>query len=555
MTTLTDINDAIKEGFSLDDLENVAIPMDYTKHAPEMAIAALEDALEQLENQSVTQRSGTITNLFKKKKDLTEAWLKYEDDMEVLRLKIKGHRGAGTTVDTLFRAIRKSVKKRGKVRKKQIKQDHDAIMQYRSNGGDEPDPDVLNMLERKAIKEGGEFVGWAEPLPKIHNLDCIFREDPRISGKLRFNVFSHTAEYNGEPLTDYVVDKMRLWVSKTYYGMDLRSDTGRVMHLVCKDNSYHPVREWMENLPDWDGRRRVDHLWTTYFGAKDSILHRAFARCFMVGMVARQYVPGAKLDTMPVLIGPTGIGKSKGLRLLAIKDKWFNDSTFDLSSKDAYLAIQGMLIYELAEVEHIFNRAGHSRCKAFMSSRIDRFRAPYHAHMESVPRVGVFAASTNSENLGFLADPTSSRRYHPLKVFWVDLRLLEEDLEQLWAEAKALYLDPKTRQWWLPPRLERQREKLASQYAQQDPWAEIIIRHFEDIMRTTSRKSVKFTAREILINAIGFKQENIGVRQFKRCTDILVRVGCFKDPDTPESKKHARKWVYAEKVELDIDDD
>lgn len=79
---------------------------------------------------------------------------------------------------------------------------------------------------------------------------------------------------------------------------------------VASERAYHPVKEYLENLPDWDGTNRIDTLLSVYLGAEDSAYTRAVIRKTLTAAVARIYQPGAKFDSVLILNGPQGIGKS-----------------------------------------------------------------------------------------------------------------------------------------------------------------------------------------------------------------------------------------------------
>lgn len=68
----------------------------------------------------------------------------------------------------------------------------------------------------------------------------------------------------------------------------------------------------------------MDSMLIDYLGAEDSSYTRAVTRKTLVAAVARVYEPGIKYDTMLVLSGPQGVGKSMLFSLLG--GKWVNDS-------------------------------------------------------------------------------------------------------------------------------------------------------------------------------------------------------------------------------------
>ena len=93
---------------------------------------------------------------------------------------------------------------------------------------------------------------------------------------------------------------------------------------VVDDRSFHPIRQYLDGLPEWDRTERVDTLLTDYLGAEDNPYTRAVIHKTLCGAIARVMIPGIKFDTMLVLSGPQGIGKSTIISKLC--GEWFNDS-------------------------------------------------------------------------------------------------------------------------------------------------------------------------------------------------------------------------------------
>lgn len=556
----TDINEAIVAGHTLDDLIAIATPMITDDHSAAVGLARIENALKDVERAEPTARSAIVTRLFKQMKPLVAAWISNEQEMTQIQFQLRSHRGAGATVDALFRNIRKLSKqeKKNKARKEKITALKQKI-EPKPFGKDEPDPDVAELLERKPIRESGEFIGWGEPYPKIHNLDTILRHDPRIKGRLRYNEFANRSELDGEPLIDYNVDQIRMWISKTYYGLDLKNqDTGRIMHLIARENSFHPIKKMLEDLPPWDGIRRAEYLLCDYLGCEDTKLHRAYSRNLLLHPVARVYEPGCKVDYMAIMYGATGKFKSSCLRVLVMDDEYFADSKFDLASKDAYLNIQGVWLYELSDGEDILNSAGHSRAKNFVSSSTDRYRAPYHRYTESVPRQGVMWMTTNCRQLSFLSDPTSSRRYWAFEIGDIQIGDLKRDVQQIWAEVLHMYHTERgkgTLKYWLTPDLEEQRKQQNRMFAESDPWAEVFLNYLKTKARLSAQpgRIVEFTIRDLLHRGVGFRSSDINLKNSRRAADILMRMGCTRGPQKRIGKTRVTTWTW--KLPENIEDD
>lgn len=93
---------------------------------------------------------------------------------------------------------------------------------------------------------------------------------------------------------------------------------------VADDRAYHPIREFIESLPEWDKVPRVDTLLVDYLGAGDTAYVRAVTRKTLCAAISRVLRPGCKFDSMLVLNGPQGVGKSTLIAKLA--GEWFSDS-------------------------------------------------------------------------------------------------------------------------------------------------------------------------------------------------------------------------------------
>lgn len=200
---------------------------------------------------------------------------------------------------------------------------------------------------------------------------------------------------------------------------------------IAKLRSYHPVRDYLRSL-EWDRVSRLETVFPRYFGSAANPYTQAIGKRFLVGAVARAMQPGCKFDTMLILEGAQGSGKSTALKILA-SEQWFGDQLPDLArNNDAMMYLAGKWIVEIAELS-AFNRAESNQIKSFASSAIDSFRAPYARNVESHPRQSVLVGSTNEE--GYLRDQTGNRRYWPIMCGKIDTAGIGRDRDQLWAEA------------------------------------------------------------------------------------------------------------------------
>ncbi len=223
---------------------------------------------------------------------------------------------------------------------------------------------------------------------------------------------------------------------------------------VVDDRSYHPIRDFFQNLPEWDGVKRVETALVDYLGAEDTPYVRAVTRKLLCAAYVRVHNPGIKFDNMIVLNGDQGIGKSTFIAKLG--GEWYSDSLnlSDMNDKTAAEKLQGYWILEIGELAGM-KKADLDKVKAFISRQDDKYRASFGRRVTPHPRQCVFFGTTNNEN-GYLRDITGNRRYWNVKVTgrgkhkaW---ELDDDTVRQIWAETKVIAKAGE--KLYLPPELE-----------------------------------------------------------------------------------------------------
>jgi predicted P-loop ATPase len=203
---------------------------------------------------------------------------------------------------------------------------------------------------------------------------------------------------------------------------------------------FHPVKDYLEGLPVWDGTERVDTLLIDYLGAEDNKYTRSVMRKTLVAAVARIFEPGIKFDYILVLNGPQGIGKSTFFAKLS--GSWFSDSltVSDMRDKAGAEKLQGYWILELGELAGL-RKIDVETVKSFITRTDDKFRQSYGVNVENHPRQCIIVGSTNNIS-GFLRDITGNRRFWPVRVSGGKKSVWDmEDIDQIWAEALVRYKD------------------------------------------------------------------------------------------------------------------
>ena len=230
------------------------------------------------------------------------------------------------------------------------------------------------------------------------------------------------------------VDTSGLYVYlESRWGLTRRTAIDAALDVYSVAHRFNEVQEYLEGLT-WDGTERLDTLLVDTLGAEDSVYTRAVTRKAFTGAVARAMQPGCKYDTMLILVGPQGIGKSTLLDKMSLG--WFNDSIRTFEGKEAAELVRGVWLVEVAELD-AFRRSEVSRVKQFLSLRYDRYRAAYGRRMTEQPRTCVFFGTCNESE--FLTDTTGNRRFWPVEVQGTGrlpvFEMTTEYRDQLWAEA------------------------------------------------------------------------------------------------------------------------
>ena len=310
----------------------------------------------------------------------------------------------------------------------------------------------------KAEKEfSGENEDWQKELEyekrstvvknTLRNLLLILNNDEKLKG-IVFNQLSDGMEIKGAVPWEHPsrfwrdADDAQLisYVDLTYGTFSARNYDIAVTK-VADDRSYHPIREFLASLPEWDKVPRVDTILVDFLGASDNAYVRAVTRKTLCGAIARVMNPGCKFDTMLVLNGPQGKGKSTLISKLC--GEWFNDSLLlnDTKDKTAAEKLQGYWILEIGELAGL-KKTEIETLRGFLSRQNDIYRASFGRRATPHPRQCVFIGTTNAEN-GYLRDTAGNRRFWPVKTPGDAARasweMTEEEIWQIWAEALVRY--------------------------------------------------------------------------------------------------------------------
>ena len=273
----------------------------------------------------------------------------------------------------------------------------------------------------------------------------------------------------------------------------MAADTGKrvlkndVMDVLRSDFArlYHPVREYIESLPAWDGRDRVKELCshvieseelrmknqrslaegksneefpTGKVGGKEEIqssmgkgtavadsslfiLHSSLFEWalhkWLVACVASWMSDLSSNHEIFVLIGSQGIYKTTFFRHLLppqLRMYFWENAHNSFASKDDHLALAENCLVEIEEID-LQNPRDISELKALATSEKVKERRPYARFREEKHRLASFCGSGNQQH--FLSDDTGNRRWLCFKVDHIDdPRTWALDYDQLYAQLR-----------------------------------------------------------------------------------------------------------------------
>lgn len=299
-----------------------------------------------------------------------------------------------------------------------------------------------NWLKKLEYKKSGKLE------TSLANLVLILKNDPNLQG-IYFNAFKNCIEADSTipwERTNVAWDDGDSAHLEVYfdevYEVYAPTKIQTALLSTAKTKNRHPVIEYLNSLPAWDGVERIDTLLIDTLGAKDTPYTRAVTRKTLVAAVARVRKPGVKFDHMLVLVGPQGIGKSTFFHKLG--GDWFSDSLSitDMRDKTAAEKLQGCWILEISELAGM-RKTDVEIIKSFLTRQDDKFRPSYGRFTKDHPRQNIIVGTTNQET-GFLRDVTGNRRFWPVQVFGGPpgedpFSLEKETVHQIWAEAAHLH--------------------------------------------------------------------------------------------------------------------
>ncbi len=184
---------------------------------------------------------------------------------------------------------------------------------------------------------------------------------------------------------------------------------------------YHPLKEYLESLPEWNGIDYIDQVASmVHVAGCTQEMHNRFFKQWLVAMVAAWLEPDKTNHEILTYIGPQGIYKSTFVRHLLPTELsgYFSTKNFaGRMSKDDRLELTEMALISLEELDSL-QPSELNQLKAITTDPMVNERAAYSRYKERRAHIASFCGTGN--NPRFLTDLTDNRRWLPFLVRDID---------------------------------------------------------------------------------------------------------------------------------------
>jgi hypothetical protein len=234
--------------------------------------------------------------------------------------------------------------------------------------------------------------------------------------ELRKNVMRGVAEYRmrtgvGFSFQD-LTEEARNSITMRALEQGIRCWDKDIRRYVNSDDieRYDPVNDYLEHLPQWDGKDRVTALaervptewkeWTHLF--------HIWMRSMVAMWLGKGQLTGNAL--VPLLIGRQGCGKSSFCRILLPRElqDYYNDRINFKNENDLNLGLSSFGLINLDEFDRVTQRQ-QIVLKYLVSTADLKYRPPYGKAYTTNRRYASFIGTTNEQTP--LTDPSGSRRF------------------------------------------------------------------------------------------------------------------------------------------------
>ena len=401
-------------------------------------------------------------------------------------------------------------------------------------------------MQKHNIKDKS-FIDWYATLkldkynqvkPLRENIHIILKNDKYLNGVGRYNQFNERFEKykfswinntNSKDFTENDYLKIIEYL-ESRYGITAKATIRETIYSFMCNFTYHPVKDYLNSLPKWDGVKRIETIFGVLFGVADNEYVRVISKKWFMAGIARIFEPGCKFDYMLVISGSEGIGKSTFASKLCNSSEWYTDDLGQIGEKDGYERINGIWIAEYAELKDM-RKINVATLKSYVSKQCDVYRAAYAKEKTEHKRQCIFFGTTNESD--FLRGSNGNRR------FWIlearkeyqekhPATLTKSDINNLWAEAYYYYMnqseEDKNNLNYLTKEIEDLAEEQRKEFYEMNPYQDEVNTYVETLVPnnfeswTVAQKHLYYSYDEKerlnLLAELGKNNETLVHRQF-----------------------------------------
>lgn len=376
--------------------------------------------------------------------------------------------------------------------------------------------------------------------------------------KFRMNMLTHQIEtqliadaYTDRPeasachwqrLTDHIENS--LWCAMQHHGMAV--NLNELHTLLGSDfvKEYHPLKEYLDGLPPWDGETDYIDRLAAMVHVKESphsplqqdksrerndlsetpVRFADILKRWMVSMIAAALNETVVNQVILTLIGRQGSYKTSFMQHIlppVLSEYYTTKSNSSRMTKDDLFTMTENLVINLEEIDTM-PPSELNQLKAMVTQRYVDERRAYGRNKVHLPHVASFVATGN--NLQFLTDDTGNRRWLPFEVEDIDSPW-EADIpyEGIYSQTYALYQDVNFRYWFTNKEIQQLRGHV-QQFEVPRPEYELLLTYYRKpvglergVYTTSSQIIGRFgnTSLRLSLQKVGRAMRELGFRQVK----------------------------------------
>lgn len=213
------------------------------------------------------------------------------------------------------------------------------------------------------------------------------------------------------PITDNDYTRVVDYISGEYL-IQNKQITVDCLNLVAEKNATNMAYDYLKET-EWDGVKRMETVFIDFLGVEDTPLNRTMTRKWLCAAIVRLRDPGTQFDSMLMLIGDQGLGKTTILRKLGLNRFYVDLKKVDAGdAKSISEVTKGSFIAEFGEGVG-YDRASIEAVKSTVTNTQMTYRPAYAR--EKITRYVHYVFAYTSNNTEVLNDATGARRNWPMQ--------------------------------------------------------------------------------------------------------------------------------------------